>query len=108
MAAYLDSFQDEIVERYEGGESIYQLAKAFDVSHMTVYRALRRSNVVMRNRGRAVTPGAWTAEDQLFWDEVKDSKATATELAAQMCMSLRTFMGRYERILAKREHFNMD
>jgi uncharacterized protein (DUF433 family) len=48
---WLDERIDEIIERYEDGQSTHQIADVFDVSAPTIHRRLREQNVSMRNGG---------------------------------------------------------
>lgn len=48
---WLDERIDELVERYEKGQSTHQIADAFDVSAPTIYKRLQEQDVSMRNGG---------------------------------------------------------
>jgi len=52
---WLDEHVDEMVERYEDGESLRDIADVFDVSPPTIRRRLTEQEVDMRNGGRTYT-----------------------------------------------------
>lgn len=49
----LDPHRDEIVERYEDGESTYEIADDFDKDGSTVLRFLKKQGVEIRSNGEA-------------------------------------------------------
>lgn len=48
---WLDEYIDELAERYESGQSLREIAEAFDVTPPTIHSRLQNHDIEMRNGG---------------------------------------------------------
>jgi transposase len=67
QARQLDTSEvQQLIETYQAGSTVYELAAKFDIGHNTVCRILHRHNVPMRRRG--LSPQQLAHAAQLYTD----------------------------------------
>ncbi|RDZ63865.1 endonuclease I [Haloferax sp. Atlit-12N] len=77
---WLDERVDELIERYEAGQSLREIADVFDVSAPTIHRRLQDHDVAMRNGGPAYTQLANRREELV---EAYERRSSLQSLADQ-------------------------
>lgn len=76
---WLDERVDELIERYEAGQSLREIAEVFDVSAPTIHRRLQDHDVTMRNGGPAYTQLANRREELVEAYERRSSLQTLAD-----------------------------
>ena len=89
---WLDERVDELIERYESGQSLQDIADIFDVSPPTIQRRLHEHDVEMRNGGRSY------GKLEMYADEIISQYAKAGD-------DLQTIADRYETSVTAIEYY---